>query len=318
MTHSSDDKNYVRAVLSYLGIDFDEADIVLSVCHCQSDELSFTCNITAIELKNAVDLYVDSISENEIEALNRESLKSRLCYFLEVFDAVSGQYLEISGKHFATSRFEYDDVCSEVLSMSNDVSQSKGYDRDEYNRLMQVDGQVMIARFALQQFWDTHFIGLITFVSESITSSLYKAYETFSDISLACYKLSEYSYSRSINSELTLNISLKENDFCEDLSDCYMEDEALPSGRVISRRNNDSIISIYESYAAASYIPMIASLEVVDEYGEVVTDLCHTVYVSELTGGRIKIHDRNDLVSEVFDNLRNLNLAVGDSVSQAA
>ncbi|HFU3583505.1 TPA: hypothetical protein ACGQRP_005634, partial [Escherichia coli] len=268
--------------------------------------------------KNAVDLYVDSISENEIEALNRESLKSRLCYFLEVFDAVSGQYLEISGKHFATSRFEYDDVCSEVLSMSNDVSQSKGYDRDEYNRLMQVDGQVMIARFALQQFWDTHFIGLITFVSESITSSLYKAYETFSDISLACYKLSEYSYSRSINSELTLNISLKENDFCEDLSDCYMEDEALPSGRVISRRNNDSIISIYESYAAASYIPMIASLEVVDEYGEVVTDLCHTVYVSELTGGRIKIHDRNDLVSEVFDNLRNLNLAVGDSVSQAA
>lgn len=40
MTHSSDDKNYVRAVLSYLGIDFDEADIVLSVCHCQSDELS--------------------------------------------------------------------------------------------------------------------------------------------------------------------------------------------------------------------------------------------------------------------------------------
>ncbi|MFP1529393.1 hypothetical protein ACLB1R_34840 [Escherichia coli] len=55
-----------------------------------------------------------------------------------MFDAVSGQYLEISGKHFATSRFEYDDVCSEVLSMSNDVSQSKGYDRDEYNRLMQV------------------------------------------------------------------------------------------------------------------------------------------------------------------------------------
>lgn len=73
MTHSSDDKNYVRAVLSYLGIDFDEADIVLSVCHCQSDELSFTCNIKAIELKNAVDLYVDSISENEIEALNAYS-----------------------------------------------------------------------------------------------------------------------------------------------------------------------------------------------------------------------------------------------------
>ncbi len=36
-----------------------------------------------------------------------------------------------------------------------------------------------------------------------------------------------------MNSELTLNISL-ENDFSEDLSDCYMEDEALPSDQVIS------------------------------------------------------------------------------------
>lgn len=64
--------------------------------------------------------------------------------------------LRFQEKHFATSRFEYDDVCSEVLSMSNDVSQSKGYDRDEYNRLMQVDGQVMIARFALVTVsWDT-------------------------------------------------------------------------------------------------------------------------------------------------------------------
>ncbi|MGR2311295.1 hypothetical protein ACUX6A_26825, partial [Salmonella enterica] len=63
MTHSSDDKNYVRAVLSYLGIDFDEADIVLSVCHCQSDELSFTCNIKNIDINNGVDVYVGSISE---------------------------------------------------------------------------------------------------------------------------------------------------------------------------------------------------------------------------------------------------------------
>jgi len=318
MTHSSDDQNYVRAVLSHLGIDFDEADILISVSHCQSDEVSFTCKILANELKKSVDLYVDSISESELAVLNRESLKSRLCYFLDVFDAFSGQYLEISGKHFATSSFEYDDVCSDILSMSYDASQSKGYDRDEYIRLMQVDGRVMIARFALQQFWDTHFLGLITFVSESITSSLYDAYKTFSDISMARFTLSEYSYSRCINSELTLNISIKEDDFIDDLSDCYMEDVTLSSGRVISRRNNDFIISIYESYAAASHIPMIATLEVVDEYGDVVTDLCQTVYVSELTGGRIKIHDRNILVSEVFENLRNLNLAVGDSVSQAA
>lgn len=89
------------------------------------------------------------------------------------------------------------------------------------------------------------------------------------------------------------------------------------SGRVISRRNNDSIISIYESYAAASYIPMIASLKSLMNTAKwLLTSAIPFMFQS--TGGRIKIHDRNDLVSEVFDNLRNLNLAVGDSVSQAA
>lgn len=56
-------------------------------------------------------------------ALDADALKKRLVYFLEVFDTVSGQYLDISGKHFATSRFEYDDVCSEILSNSADSAQ---------------------------------------------------------------------------------------------------------------------------------------------------------------------------------------------------
>nr|WP_233341596.1 hypothetical protein [Escherichia coli] len=57
--------------------------------------------------------------------LARMRMHSRSDWFtsLRFFDPVSGQYLDISGKHFATSRFEYDDVCSEILSNSADSAQ---------------------------------------------------------------------------------------------------------------------------------------------------------------------------------------------------
>ncbi|EAN4326874.1 hypothetical protein EG703_04500 [Salmonella enterica] len=306
MTNPIDNQNYVRAVLAGTGIDFDETEMFISVSHCQGDEVSFSCSISASELRESVDHYVDTLNDTQLAGLDVNTLKKRLVYFLEVFDQVSGQYMDISGKHYATSRFEYDDVCSDVLSISADSTQLGGYDREEYKRLMEVDGQVLIARFALEQFWNTHFIGLINYVSDEITSGLYEAYRTFSDIIMASYTFSEYSYSRRINDELSLHISLQEDDWDEQLSDCYMDETTLPSGKVVLRRNNESIISIYESYAAKSYFHMVACARVLDQDGEVVTELYQGVNVSELAGGRIKIHDRQDLIYEVFANLRKL------------
>ncbi|MGV7963784.1 hypothetical protein QPK13_22785 [Photorhabdus tasmaniensis] len=183
---------------------------------------------------------------------------------------------------------------------------------------MQIDGPVLIARFALEKFWDTHFLGLINYVSDEITSGLCTAYQTFSDISLAHYNLSEYSYSRRINDDLCLHISLEEDDYVEDLVDCYMDEVTLPSGKVVLRRNNDSIISIYEGYAATSFIPMVARVYVLDEMDEVVTELYHSVHASELAGRRIKIHDRQELIHEAFTNLREVLGVSEDKISDAA
>ncbi|MDC7918447.1 hypothetical protein OIU05_20910, partial [Escherichia coli] len=94
------------------------------------------------------------------------------------------------------------------------------------------------------------------------------------------------------------------DDFEEQLTDCYMDETTLPSGKVVLRRNNESIIGIYEGYASKSYFPMVANVRVLDTDGEVVTELYQGVNVSELAGGRIKIHDRQELISEVFANLR--------------
>ncbi|CAM6937538.1 MULTISPECIES: hypothetical protein [Escherichia] len=273
MTNYTDNQNYVRAVLAGIGIDFDETQMIINVSHCQGDEVSFSCSISASELRHSVDHYVDTLNDTQLDGLEANTLKKRLAYFLEVFDQVSGQYLDIAGKHYATSRIEYDDVCSDVLSLSADSTQPGGYDREEYKRLMEVDGQVLIARFALELFWNTHFIGLINYVSDEITSRLYEAYRTFSDISMAAYTFSDYSYSRRISDELSLHISLQEDDFEDQLTDCYMDETTLPSGKVVLRRNNESIIDIYERYAAKSYFHMVACVRVLDLDGEVVTEL---------------------------------------------
>ncbi|EGF1626077.1 hypothetical protein IB352_004805, partial [Escherichia coli] len=61
-----------------------------------------------------------------------------------------------------------------------------------------------------------------------------------------------------------------------------------------------------------------ACVRVLDLDGEVVTELYQGVNVSELAGGRIKIHDRQDLIYEVFTNLRELIPASEVKISVAA
>ncbi|EMV3581373.1 hypothetical protein AACI64_004832, partial [Escherichia coli] len=71
-------------------------------------------------------------------------------------------------------------------------------------------------------------------------------------------------------------------------------------------------------YASKSYFPMVANVRVLDTDGEVVTELYQGVNVSELAGGRIKIHDRQELISEVFANLREFIPASEDKIFDAA
>lgn len=69
MTNSTDNQNYVRAVLAGIGIDFDETEMFISVSHCQSDEVSFTCSISASELRESAGHYVDTLNDTQLAGL---------------------------------------------------------------------------------------------------------------------------------------------------------------------------------------------------------------------------------------------------------
>ncbi|EEX1006234.1 hypothetical protein D3981_004214 [Escherichia coli] len=301
----NDTKNYVRAELSELGIDFDYAEVIAGVSHCQSDEVSIKRRISAIELSQCVDIYVESLKGGDITDFDLSTLKAKLQYFLKVYDANARDYMEVEGKHYASSRIEYEDVCADILCESQDERYGSGYDREKYNELMKIDDRVLIARFALEQFWESDFSNFLSYITDSITDCLRRAYNTLGDMSLAYYRMSEYSYSRRINDEYTLTISLEEDNYQEKITDCYMEDVVLPNGKVVSKRNDEYLISIFNSVADESSVPMTACVRILDEDDEVVSELYRHTYASLQPNGYLKIGERGEIVREAFDQLRN-------------
>ena len=67
MTNYTDNQNYVRAVLADIGIDFDETEIHINVSHCQGDEVSFSCSISASELRQSVDHYAETLNATQLD-----------------------------------------------------------------------------------------------------------------------------------------------------------------------------------------------------------------------------------------------------------
>lgn len=300
----NDTKNYVRAELSELGIDFDYAEVVAGVSHCQSDQVSINCQITAVELSVCVDRYIESLNGGDTPDFAISTLKEKLKYFLKVYDAVARDHMEVDGKHWASSRIEYEDVCEDILCESQDEGFESGYDREKYNELMKIDDRVLIARFALKQFWESDFSNFLNYVTDSITECLQRAYSTLGDMSLAFYRMSEHSYSRRINDEYTLTISLDEDSYQREISDSYMEEVVSTTGKVVLKRNDEWLINIYNSVADESDVPMTACVRILNEDDEVVSEIYRGTYVSLQPNGYLKIGDRGEIVREAFAQLR--------------
>lgn len=304
MFHINDVHNYVYAELSGLPIDFSESSVIASVHHCQGDEVSIICRLKGSDLMDAVDLYIKSTFIESPQSLTTLALSKKIKSLLSVYDQLAYEEIRIEGKHYASSLVELEPIVDEILAHSNDSSQRSGYDLVTYNNLMQVDGEVHIARFALQKFWDTEFNAFVEYLQEYLSDSLRRAYETFSSISLAFYSLSDYEYSRRINNGLTLTITLEEEDHPLDLVDCYMDEETLPSGEVIQKRNDETIINIFNNVADESYVPALMYILFTDEDGAEISSSYMNTYASKGKDGKVKISDRTILLREAFHELK--------------
>lgn len=304
MFHINDVHNYVYAELSGLPIDFSESSVIASVHHCQGDEVSIICRLKGSDLMDAVDLYIKSTFIESPQSLTTLALSKKIKSLLSVYDQLAYEEIRIEGKHYASSLVEFEPIVDEILAHSNDSSQRSGYDLVAYNNLMQVDGEVHIARFALQKFWDTEFNSFVEYLQDYLSESLYRAYETFSNISMAFYGLNDYEYSRRISDGLTLTITLEEEDHPFDYVDTYMDDETLPTGKVIRKRNDETIINIFNNVADESEIPALMFILFTGEDGVEVSSSYMGTYVTKGKDGKLKIADRTSLLREAFHDLR--------------
>ncbi len=197
--------------------------------------------------------------------------------------------LDIAGKHYATSRFEYDDVCSmswvflriahSLVAMIVKSTKTDGSWWTGFN-----------SPFCTGTIRNTHFIGLINYVSDEITSRLMRLIALsviypWPLIHLVIIIFTSY-FRRTESAYFT-----SRGWFEDQLTDCYMDETTLPSGKVF-----------YAAITNQLLIFMKVMLQNPLSYGCLCSRPwsrwwgCYWIYqgvnVSELAGGRIKIHDR--------------------------
>ena len=85
-----------------------------------------------------------------------------------------------------------------------------------------------------------------------------------------------------------------------------MDEVTLPNGKVIQKRNNETIINIFNSAADESSLPAVMRILFIDENGDEVYSSYSGTYVSKEKNGMLKIADRTSLLSEAFHELRNI------------
>lgn len=299
MFYSTDVYHYIRAELSGLGIDFESADFSYAVNHSQGDHVTFSGKIEAAELNKCVDLYVEALQKTNAPSYEVDALSKKLKYFLKVYHQVASSYLDITGRSYSRSKIEFEDVGLDILSDS-------GEDDEKYFHYMEVDGEVLIGRFGLVQFWYSDFIDFLNFVSNSITDCLQRAYGTLSKVSMAMYNaVEDFKYSRVINDRLTLSITAVSVDSCDmDLGDCYLDTEVSPFGKTQDIRNNELIKAMYHGVANNQDVPVQVKISFIDEDENVVSETWRVTYSTLDANGKYKIADRRSLISEAVYDLR--------------
>lgn len=310
-------QDYVRAELDDIGINIDDVSIEICVNHGQGDDVSFDCSLAAGELEKSVDLYIEKLIASKAPAHQTGPLKEKLKYFLKVYDSYSANQLQISAsKH--SSRIEIEHISDDILydtTVVDEDGNKVGVAKDIYRELMEIDGAVLIARFALKQFFESEVLDFISEVESNISTCLYRAYNTFSEIDMQVFQVSGHTFTRRINDDLSLRISLEESGMTDDISDCYFDEVELSNGKQVYRRNNDLIKSIFKSAVEGKNTYAYLKIDILDSDDCDVYQSWHHTYVERKDSGRIVISELKRYVREAILEFRS---SLSDEHSVAA
>ncbi|EIA2079769.1 hypothetical protein K5P46_004447, partial [Escherichia coli] len=177
MFNESDDKNFVSAMLKcQLGLNISQEDITIYDKENHFEQLSFKANVALDDLLFYLDLYISELIKHNAPYSETEVLRTKIKYFLKVYEKSGFQNIRIRGYHNAHSTIDIVDIASLILAGSVPESEHDSIDpvlrKEIYQNRMSVEGKVLIARFALKQFFHSDFGDFILEFEKSISKCL--------------------------------------------------------------------------------------------------------------------------------------------------
>lgn len=305
----SDHENFASAFLfQNIGLDIPTDVISIQLSGTSFDKVTFDYDVQIDNLKGLLDLYIAELINHNASYSESILLKQKILYFLEVFKNFGFCTFDMRGFSNCLSPVKVIDIVSMILNDCEELSKansSSGSIRNLYLDKMKVDGKVLVARFALRQFFHSDFGDFISFVEKRITVCLQETLRIIKAVEHAFERVGQHKINRRINDDLKLCIDFNTDEYPANMPDTYLKFNDTFDGNGALYCDNDALISLYTDVASIINVPVMMEVSLINKRGRVVCNSSHSTYVSLESNDRYTVTDRTLLITEAFDDFRN-------------
>lgn len=308
MFKNSDHVEFVSAFLNQkLGLNVPADDITVQLSGTSFDKVTFDYDVDNDNLKCLLDLYISELIKHDASYSDSVLLKQKIIYFLEVYKNFGFCTFDLHGYSNTLSQVKVIDIVSMIFYDCEELSKAKFSSeaiRNLYLDKMKVDGKVLVAKFALKQFFHSDFYDFISFVEKEITVCLNETLRIINAVEHAFRHVGQHKINRRINDDLQLCIDLNTEKYPANMPDVYIKFNDTNGGNGALYCDSDALISLYTNVASLTNVPVMMEVTMTDKRGRVICDSSHATFVSLDTHGRYKIIDRTLLIAEAFEDFR--------------
>jgi len=300
-----DNKQFVCAKINSIGLNVKSENVFLELVSSGNNSSSLRAEFKSQELSQLVDMYVDELIASNAPFLQTEPLRVKLKYFLQVFDKLGYGHFLLKHSDTSAADIGFYDICDLVKKRIELTCSTPDSVKDKYRSLMEVEGKVLISRHALTHFYHSEYLDFISYCRNKLIDVLGTVYWTFVDMTRAYSLLSQYQYSRKINKDCKLSLSIDDASYPLNMHERYITRDTV-NGEQLTNRNNEAITKLYMDVASGDCVPVNIKVEVTTQGGVCIYSGLLAASASYSPKAVIKIHNRKELLKEIIPVIRYL------------
>ena len=144
---------------------------------------------------------------------------------------------------------------------------------------MSVEGKVLIARFALKQFFHSDFGDFILEFEKSISKCLNTSLQIIKSVKNSFNRLGQYQYQRRVKDDLTLHLDLNTDEYPACMPDLYIGFKES-EGTTGVYRDDEKIIRLYTGVSSGKDVPVMMTVRFTGCDGSVLSESSHGTFCS--------------------------------------